>query len=101
MTTPPPTGPSSPPVAPCPIRSRPVRPAAPSVALVPDLADLRAALDGELFTPDSPGYDAIRRPANAAYREVRPRLVVRCRSLADVVRALAHAAATGDRLVPR
>ncbi|GAA3455163.1 FAD-dependent oxidoreductase [Dactylosporangium matsuzakiense] len=59
------------------------------------------APDGEIFTPDSPGYDAIRRPANPAYRDARPRLAVRCRSVADVVSALAYATATGERLVPR
>jgi FAD/FMN-containing dehydrogenase len=63
---------------------------------VPDLA-----LDGEVFSPDSPGYEAIRRPVNAAYRQVRPRLVVLCRSVSDVIGAIAYATATGDRLVPR
>jgi FAD/FMN-containing dehydrogenase len=68
---------------------------------VPDLAELRTSLDGELFSPDSPGYEAIRRPANAAYREVRPRLVVLCRSVSDVVGAMTYATATGDRIAPR
>jgi FAD/FMN-containing dehydrogenase len=75
--------------------------AAHSVVLVPDLAELAAALDGELFGPDSPGYEVVRRPANAAHRDTRPRLVVLCRSVADVVRTLTYAAATGDRVVPR
>ena len=65
------------------------------------MPDLAAALDGELFSPDSPGYDAIRRPVNVAYRHVRPRLVVVCRSVSDVVGALAYAKATGERIVPR
>jgi FAD/FMN-containing dehydrogenase len=65
---------------------------------VHDLARLRDSLDGELFGPDSPGYDAVRGPA---YRETRPRLVVTCRSVSDVVSATNYAAATGDRLVPR
>jgi hypothetical protein len=68
---------------------------------VPDLAEFRTSLDGELFSPDSPGYEAIRRPVNAAHREVRPRLVVLCRSVADVVRAMTYARATGDRVAPR
>jgi FAD/FMN-containing dehydrogenase len=63
---------------------------------VPDLA-----LDGEVYTPDAPGYEAIHRPVNPAYRAVRPRLVVLCRSVPDVVRTIAYATATGDRLVPR
>lgn len=58
-------------------------------------------LDGESFSPDSPGYEAIRRPVNPAYRDVRPRLVVRCRSVSDVVAAIGYASATGERIVPR
>ena len=34
-------------------------------------------------------------------REIRPRLVVACRSVSDVVGAVRYATATGDRLVPR
>ena len=74
---------------------------APSLESMPDLAELSDALDGELIGPDSPGYDAARRPAGAVHRNVRPRLVVRCRSVADVARTVRHAASTGDRLVPR
>jgi hypothetical protein len=72
-------------------------------SLVPmsDLAELRDSLDGDVVSPDSPGYEAIRRPANAAYRDVRPRLVVRCRSVADVVGAMEYARATRDRIVVR
>jgi hypothetical protein len=66
-----------------------------------DLAEFGDSLDGELFTPDSAGYEAIRRPVNPAYREIRPRLVVLCRSVSDVVGAIAYATATGDRIVPR
>jgi FAD/FMN-containing dehydrogenase len=68
---------------------------------VPDLAEFGNSLDGELFSPDSPGYEAIRRPVNLAYRQVRPRLVVLCRSVCDVVGAMRYARATGDRIVPR
>ena len=68
---------------------------------MPDLAAFRTSLDGELFGPDSPGYEAIRRPTNAAYQEVRPRLVVVCRSVRDVVGAMTYATATGDRIAPR
>jgi RibD C-terminal domain/Berberine and berberine like len=68
---------------------------------VPDLAEFRTSLDGELFSPDSSCYEAIRRPVNAAYREVRPRLVVLCRSVSDVVGAMTYATATGDRIAPR
>ena len=68
---------------------------------MPDLAELRNSLDGELFNPDSPGYETIRRPAGVACREVRPRLVVLCRSVSDVTRAMTYAKATGDRIAPR
>jgi FAD/FMN-containing dehydrogenase len=57
--------------------------------------------DGEVFSPGSPGYDAARRPALGAFGDVRPRLVVVCRSVSDVVRAITHSASTGERLVPR
>ncbi|HEY1623885.1 MAG TPA: FAD-binding oxidoreductase [Streptosporangiaceae bacterium] len=65
------------------------------------LAEFRASLDGESFSPDSPGYEATRRPANAAFRDARPRLVVACRSVSDVVAAVRYAAAAGDRIAPR
>lgn len=66
-----------------------------------DLAEFRRSLDGEVFDPDSPGYDEVRRPADLVHRQVRPRLVVTCRSASDVVAAIAHARATGDRIVHR
>ncbi len=66
-----------------------------------DLAELRGSLDGDVVSPDSPGYEAIRRPANAAYRDARPRLVVRCRSVSDVVGAMEYARATRDHIVVR
>jgi FAD/FMN-containing dehydrogenase len=68
---------------------------------VPHLTEFGNSLDGELFTPSSPGYDAIRRPVNVAYGDVRPRLVVLCRSVSDVVDVVTYAAATGDRIAPR
>jgi FAD/FMN-containing dehydrogenase len=68
---------------------------------VSDLAELRDSLDGELFTAGTSGYEAIRRPVNAAYRAVRPRLVVSCRSVSDVVGATTYATATGDRVAIR
>ncbi|MGW4489330.1 FAD-binding oxidoreductase [Amycolatopsis sp. NPDC004368] len=55
----------------------------------------------EVFRPGSPGYEAVRRPVNPAFRDVRPRLVARCRSVADVVAALRHAASTGLPLAVR
>jgi FAD/FMN-containing dehydrogenase len=72
-----------------------------SLGFVSDLAEFRNSLDGDLVSPDSPGYEAIRRPANAAFRDVRPRLVVLCRSVSDVVGAMKYATVAGDRIVPR
>ncbi len=60
-----------------------------------------AALGGQVFGPDSPGYEAVRRPVNLAYRDVRPRLVVLGRSVSDVVGAVRYAAATGYRIALR
>ena len=68
---------------------------------MPDLTEFGNSLDGELFSPDSPGYDAIRRPVNPAYGEARPQLVVVCRSVSDVVGAMRYAIATGDCVAPR
>ncbi|MEQ7009018.1 FAD-binding oxidoreductase [Actinopolymorpha sp. B17G11] len=68
---------------------------------MPDLAEFANSLDGELFSPDSSGYEAIRVPVNVVYREVRPRHVVLCRSVSDVTRAMAYATATGDRIATR
>lgn len=66
-----------------------------------DLGGLRAALDGDLLTSASPGYDAARRPALARYRDLRPRAVVRCASVRDVARTIAYAQDTGTHVVPR
>jgi FAD/FMN-containing dehydrogenase len=60
-----------------------------------------ASLDGTVFAAGTPGYDAIRRPVDVAYRHVRPRLVVRCRSVSDVVRVLTYATTTGERIALR
>jgi FAD/FMN-containing dehydrogenase len=68
---------------------------------VPDLAEFPTSLDGELFSPDAPGYEAVRRPVNVAYQEIHPRLVAVCRSVPDVVAVMAYAAASGDRIAPR
>ena len=72
-----------------------------NVGTVIELAGLREALDGVLYSPDSPGYEAVRRPANTRFRDVRPRLVVRCRSVSDVVLAINYARETGIPVVPR
>lgn len=65
------------------------------------MAEYGDSLDGEAFRPGSSGYDALRRPVNPAYREVRPRLVVLCRSVSDVGGAIRFATAEGARIAPR
>ena len=65
------------------------------------LRSLRAALDGELITPDSAAYEAARRPALARFHNVRPLAVVRCGSTRDVTRTLAFARHSGTHVVPR
>lgn len=54
-----------------------------------------------VFGPDSPGYDAARRPTNTRFWNVYPRLVVRCHSVSDVVRAIGYAREAGMHVVPR
>jgi len=66
-----------------------------------NLAGLREKLDGELFVPESPGYEAVRRPTNPGYRDVHPGLVIRCGSVADVALGLGYARDTGIPIVPR
>jgi FAD binding domain len=66
-----------------------------------NLAGLREELDGELFVPDSPGYEALRRPANPRYRDVHPRLVIRCGSVVDVALGIGYARDTEVPIVPR
>jgi len=68
---------------------------------VNELEDLGSALDGELLRPGEPKYDGARRPGIARFRDVRPRAVVRCASVRDVVRTVAFARDTGTQVVPR
>jgi FAD/FMN-containing dehydrogenase len=68
---------------------------------VTGLDGLRGALDGELLTPASPGYDSARFPAILRCRDVRPLAVVQCASTRDVAHTLAYARNTGTHVVPR
>jgi FAD/FMN-containing dehydrogenase len=65
------------------------------------LEDLGSTLDGELLTPGDVRYDGARRPRIARFRHVRPRAVVRCATVRDVVRTVAFARDTGTQVVPR
>ncbi|MBO0844461.1 MAG: FAD-binding oxidoreductase [Nocardioides sp.] len=66
-----------------------------------DWQSLRRRLTGDLFTPDSPGYDLARTPPIALFQDVRPAAVVRPRSEADVVAALSFATTAGVATVVR
>jgi len=50
----------------------------------------RDELDGQLILPDEPGYDEVRQVWNAMV-DNRPRMIVRCASVADVVLAVRSA----------
>lgn len=66
-----------------------------------DLAQLRSRLDGDCLVPGDADYDTVRRPADLAHQDVRPKLVIRCRSAADVVLGVGYARDTGTPVVPR
>jgi len=58
-------------------------------------------LDGEVLAPGDAGYDEHRRPAQLAFHDVRPRLLIRCASVRDVVAAIGYARTTGERVAVR
>ncbi|TCO44555.1 FAD/FMN-containing dehydrogenase [Kribbella antiqua] len=51
--------------------------------------------------PDSPEYEAVRRPAMPQYGEVRPAVIAQCETPADVAEVLAEARKEGLPVVPR
>lgn len=55
-----------------------------------EASDLRTQLSGEVIGPADPGYDEARSVYNAMI-DKRPQLIARCRSVADLQSALAHA----------
>ena len=57
-----------------------------------DADALQRAIAGEVVLPGAPGYEALRRPAMARFRDVRPQAVVRCAAAEDVAQTLAAAA---------
>ena len=59
-----------------------------------DVADLRAALRGELLMAGDAGYDDARRLWNAAFNR-KPALIARCAGAADVMRTVSFASAHG------
>ena len=61
------------------------------------LEALQQTIAGEVLTPESPGYEAARKPAIARFHDVRPAAVVRCAAPEDVLAA----AGVGLPVVPR
>jgi hypothetical protein len=62
---------------------------------------LLSAFTGDVITAADPGYDEVRRPVQVAFGDVFPRLVLRCRTVDDVVTAIGHARASGERVAVR
>jgi FAD/FMN-containing dehydrogenase len=62
---------------------------------------LQGAIAGEVILPGTPGYDAARRPALAGFDDIRPAVVVRCRSAEDVAETLTFARGAGLPAVAR
>src|SRR5262245_35238277 len=58
-------------------------------------APLQAAIAGEVILPDSPDYEAVRKPAIARFHDVYPEAVVRCRTPGDVAEAISFAQMAG------
>jgi FAD/FMN-containing dehydrogenase len=64
------------------------------------LGELAQALRGDLIRPDDPGYDEARSIWNGAH-DRRPALIVRCRGVADVLKAVEFARSEGLPLAVR
>jgi hypothetical protein len=62
---------------------------------------LQGVIAGEVVNPGSPGYDSVRRPAIARFREVRPGAVVLCEAPEDVSETISFARRTGPRTATR
>jgi hypothetical protein len=56
---------------------------------------LQGAIEGDVVFPESDGYDQLRTPPMARFRDVRPVTIVRCRTAPDVAEALAFARGSG------
>jgi FAD/FMN-containing dehydrogenase len=68
---------------------------------IPDWQALRGGISGELVLPDSPGYEAARKPSIARYHDTRPRAVVLCETAEDVSETVLFARRCGLPTAPR
>jgi hypothetical protein len=65
------------------------------------IGELRAAVKGQIFTPDDDGYAEAAAVWNGAHDSHRPAVVVRCTGAADVISAVGFARSTGLTIAVR
>jgi FAD/FMN-containing dehydrogenase len=65
------------------------------------IQELRAAVKGQIFTPDDDGYAEAAAIWNGAHDDSRPAIVVRCTGAADVITAVGFARSTGQTIAVR
>jgi FAD/FMN-containing dehydrogenase len=68
---------------------------------VPHWDALKDVIGGKVVLSDSPGYDSVRKPANARFHDVWPRAVVRCETPEDVSETVCFAGRSGLRTAIR
>jgi len=61
----------------------------------PDWDALQSAIAGEVVLPESPGYDAARKPTIARFHDARPQAIVLCETAEDVSGAILFARRSG------
>jgi FAD/FMN-containing dehydrogenase len=62
---------------------------------------LQSAISGEVVLPESPGYEAARKPAIARFHDARPQAIVLCETAEDVSDAILFARRFGLEMAPR
>ena len=67
----------------------------------PDWGGLQKGIAGAVVLPGSPDYDAVRKPFEARFHDVRPQAVVLCESTNDVAETLRLAVRSGLQTTPR
>jgi FAD/FMN-containing dehydrogenase len=67
----------------------------------PDWGALQRAIAGEVVFPGSPDYELVRKPAIARFHDLRPQVVVRPRTAADVSETISFARRSGLKTATR
>jgi len=75
-------------------------PSVPAPTTLPPIDELRASLDGSVLVPGDDGFDEVASRTFMA-RDVRPSLIIRATSAADVARAVSFARGSGLELAVR